>query len=388
MIKSILDNDLYKFTMQQAVHRLYPWAEAQYVFINRGGADFPEGFGKKLQGCINAMADLRLSDEEATYLATTCDFLSPVYIDYLKSYRYDPHEVGVEQRCDELILHVRGPWYRTILWEVPLMAMISELYCKNSWVSHQYTDEKCSAVNTAKAERFVKEGVKLADFGTRRRFSFANQDKVIQDFLSVSPRAMLGTSNVYFARKHEIKPIGTHAHEWFMFHGAVNGYRMANQTAMDAWSQVYQGDLGIALTDTYTTDVFFDSFDSVKARLFDGVRHDSGDPIIFANKVIDHYLSLGINPAFKTIVFSDSLTTEKAVMLNSHCKGKIKCSFGIGTHLTNDVGIKALNMVIKLSRCKPHPNTPWMYAVKLSDSTGKHTGDASEVNLCVQTLVF
>ena len=393
MINSILDNDLYKFTMQQAVHRLYPWAEAEYRFINRSGTTFSPWFVERLQESIEQMGSLCLSESEANYLRKTCRFLSPVYLDFLRSYCFDSNEVSVSHfpsGTDDgaLSVTIKGPWYRTILWEVPLMAMISSLYCREELGIRNVETPELTRRNQAKARAISEVGAQLVDFGTRRRYSRLNQRKVIQDLLSVEDSPLIGTSNVAFAREFNIKPIGTHAHEWFMFHGAVHGYRMANETALAAWSDVYHGDLGIALTDTYTTDVFLQAFDSVRARLFDGVRHDSGDPFAFADTIIEHYKKLSIDPRSKTIVFSDSLNTEKVVALQRHCTGKIKVSFGVGTHLSNDVGVKPLNIVVKMAACRVHPDGPWLPAVKLSDSPGKHTGQKHEVDLCVRTLIF
>ena len=383
MIESMLDNDLYKLTMQQAVHQLYPHAEAEYTFINRGGTEFPGGTAERLQESVYALHELRLSINEREYLTSTVgDFLTPVYINFLKHYRYDSDECTITQTAGRLEVSVKGPWYRTILWEVPLLAMISELYFTTTYRVPPLPRYERQNVNLEKARRLAQYGVALADFGTRRRYSSKNQDEVLGDFLSVEGNTLVGTSNVHFARKHNIKPIGTFAHEWVMFHGAVNGYRAANRAAIDAWTQVYQGNLGIALTDTYTSNAFFEVFARLHAKLFDGVRQDSGDPFTFADQAIQHYEKLGIDPLSKTIVFSDSLSVNKAVKLQEHCTGRIKTSFGIGTHLTNDVGVRPLNMVIKMTGCRERGDASWRDTVKLSDDKGKHTGNPSAVELC------
>ncbi len=266
------------------------------------------------------------------------------------------------------------------------MAMISELYFEKENDSFLSRREERKKINTTKAKIFLENGVPFADFGTQRRFSGKNQSEVLEDILAVGWNTCVGTSNVHFAEQYDIRPIGTHAHEWFMFHAATNGYRLANKTSLDTWTQVYHGDLGIALTDTYTTAIFLNAFDSVHARLFDGVRHDSGDPFTFANLIISHYEKLGIDPLSKTIVFSDSISTEKAVELNKYCSGKIKASFGIGTHLSNDVGVTPLNMVIKMSHCCERKDAVWYPVVKLSDDEGKHTGNTSEIQLCKSVI--
>ena len=196
-------------------------------------------------------------------------------------------------------------------------------------------------------------------------------------------RTLTGTSNVHFAHKFNLTPIGTLAHEWFMFHAVLNGYQMANSSAQDAWVRAFHGDLGIALTDTYTTDVFLSSFDTFYAKLFDGVRQDSGNPFIFTDKIVRHYERLHIDPSIKTIVFSDSLEVETAVQIHQYCRGRVRDAYGIGTCLTNDVGVTPLNIVIKLIKCRTSRNAPWQHTVKLSDDRGKHTGDPDELNHCM-----
>ncbi len=384
MIKSIIDNDLYKFTMQNAVIKVFPRAKARFQFINRGNTAFPEGFGELLRKEISKMAKLTLSPEEKLYLEKQCYYLEPTYLDFLMGYRYDPSEVGVIQNGNDLQISVEGFWYRTILWEVPLMALISELYFK---IADKKIYDKIRITDIAKEKitRFNLLGVSVADFGTRRRYSFDNHDRIVETLKSYGEPSFIGTSNVYLAKKYDLIPVGTHAHEWFMFHAAKYGFKMANKLALDNWVKVYRGDLGIALSDTFTTEVFFQSFDTKFAKLFDGVRHDSGDPIEFAEKTINHYKKLRIDPKSKTIVFSDGLTPELVEKIANFCRGKIKISFGIGTNFTNDVGVKPLNIVIKMNYAKPE-GQEWVSTVKLSDIQGKHTGSKESIELCKDVL--
>ncbi len=382
MIQSILDNDLYKFSMQQAVHMLYPRAQAQYEFINRGLTPFPDGFALKVKAQIEMMADLKLSPAQKAFLETKCYFLTPVYLDYLESYKYDPGEVTIQQDKDILILKITGPWYRTILWEVPLMAIISEIFFKMTR-QKPVSEQKRQSVNLDKARVLGSNAVKFADFGTRRRFSARNHEQLIQNLLSYENHTLIGTSNVHFAHQFNLTPIGTLAHEWFMFHAVLHGYQMANSSAQDAWVKVFHGDLGIALTDTYTTDVFLSTFDTFDAKLFDGIRQDSGDPFVFTDKIIKHYERLHIDPSAKTVVFSDGLDVKKAVKIHHYCTGRIRDAYGIGTNLTNDVGVIPLNMVIKLTKCRASSDKPWRNTVKLSDDKGKHTGDPQELKNCM-----
>lgn len=220
-----------------------------------------------------------------------------------------------------------------------------------------------------------------------RRFSFDVQDQVVAALQANSGEYFKGTSNVYLAMKYNTTPIGTMPHEWFMYHGAVFGYRSANIKGLEAWVDVYDGSLGIALTDTYTTDAFFDSFSQKQAKLFDGVRHDSGDPLVFADKAIKFYEQSRIDPTSKTLVFSDSLNLESVKQIKDHVAARIHDTYGIGTFFSNDVGAKPLNIVIKLTDVKPHKNNKvYLKAVKLSDVEGKHTGDDKEISLSLKTL--
>ena len=384
ILNSILDNDLYKFTMQNAVIKLFPYSKARYKFINRGNTQFPEGFDNELRKHISAMSSLALTTEEKLFLEERCYYLDPTYLDFLRGYQYDQSEVTVIQNAGELQISIEGYWYRTILWEVPLMALVSELYFKMTNQTALPEKEIIEIVRN-KAVSYRNMAAKVADFGTRRRYSFDNHDLVVRELVLYCQESFIGTSNVYFAMKYDLKPIGTHAHEWFMFHSTKYGFKMANKLALDNWVHVYRGDLGIALSDTFTTDVFFRAFDKKFTKLFDGVRHDSGDPIVFTDKTIAHYNSMRIDPMSKTIIFSDGLNPKAVESILSYCRGKIGVSFGIGTNFTNDVGVKPLNIVIKLTEAKPE-GQEWENAVKLSDATGKYTGENHTIQLCKNVL--
>ncbi len=375
IINYITDNDLYKFTMQYAALTLYPLGKVKYKFINRGKDDFPDGFASRLQEEVDAMAQLKLTKDEYDFMLRKCYYLPPAYMDYLSAYRFDPGEVKISQTGGHLDISIEGYWYKTILWEVPLMAIISELYFKMTGQPGNPT-EQVVETTAGKAKLYQGLGIKVADFGTRRRFSFENHDLVIGT-LNKYRDTFVGTSNVYLAMKYDTTPIGTHAHEWFMFHAAQYGAKYANRAALENWVKTYRGDLGIALSDTFTTEVFFRDFDTLFAKLFDGVRQDSGDPIEFAEKTIAHYTRLRINPLSKTIVFSDALDPKTVEKITNHCKGKIGMSFGIGTNFTNDVGVEPRNMVIKLSNVMTDGH--WSEVIKLSDTPGKHTGGTNAV---------
>jgi len=381
---SILDNDLYKFTMQHAVISLFPRAKVRYEFINRGKTVFPEGFDKLLKEEIRKLSEAKLSNDEKKYFEESCYYLPPTYFDFLKGYRFNPDEVFIKQSGGELSVKIDGYWYRTIMWEVPLMAIISELYFKTTG-AEIYSIEKIKEIAAEKAKFFADLGVQFADFGTRRRFSYQNQEIVVKTLMENAPVHFVGTSNVLFALKYGLKTIGTHAHEWFMFHAAKYGFKVANKLALENWVKIYRGDLGIALSDTFTTDAFFMAFDTKLAKLFDGVRQDSGDPIEFGDKTIAHYNKLRIDPKSKTIIFSDALTPEKVEEIYRYFNDKIKISFGIGTNLTNDVGVKPLNIVIKVTEAQPE-GRDWLNTIKLSDSKGKYTGDEQTISIAKRSL--
>jgi nicotinate phosphoribosyltransferase len=383
ILPSILDNDFYKFTMQQCVVKLFPKAKARYRFINRGHHSFPAGFAAALKASIDSMAELCLTKKEKEWLATTCPYLDPVYLDFLQGYRYDPDEIRVEQNGDEVKVFIEGYWYRTILWEVPVLCLISENFYRFQNQERE-TDEAVIKKTKSKIQAYGAMGITIAEFGTRRRHSFNVQDLVVQT-LKKWGTTFVGTSNVYLARVHGTKPIGTHAHEWFMFHAARYGFKMANILALENWTNIYRGDLGIALSDTFTTDEFYEVFDKKFAKLFDGVRHDSGDPVAFAEKTIQHYKSLGIDPLSKTIIFSDSLDYQKVKTIAAYCQGKIGISFGIGTNFTNDVGLKPMNIVLKMTEALPESES-WTPVVKLSDEPAKYTGDPQTIELAKTVL--
>jgi nicotinate phosphoribosyltransferase len=387
ILNSLLDNDFYKFTMQNAVIKLFPYAKVHYKFINRGKHSFCKGFAKALEEEIKGMQNLKLNQDEKVFLENNCPYLDPTYIDFLKGYQYNAKEVEIIQKETQIEVSIKGYWYRTILWEVPLLALISELYYKLN-PTLKKADDKELINKTKKKVDFYKEiPAHVAEFGTRRRHSYKVHELVVKTLKNHSQDIFVGTSNVHFSQKFNLKPIGTHSHEWFMFHGAAYGFKIATKLALENWANVYGGDLGIALSDTYTTKVFFENFDKKLAKLFDGVRHDSGDPIFFAQNTIKHYENLKINPLTKSIIFSDSLTPPKVKNIAEYCKNKIITSFGVGTDFTNDVGLKPLNIVIKMDKVSPFKEEEkWISVIKISDEQNKLSGDSKMINLAKKYL--
>ena len=387
IIQSVLDTDLYKFTTSYAYSKLYPRAYGQFRFIDRGKTRYPQGFADALKKELQAMSELALTKDEANFLSRELPYLPPTYIDFVRGFRFDPEELQVTQ--DEegyLSIVAEGLLYRVTLWETPILALVSELYYQimGQKPDLAYTEETI----IRKAKQLSEANITFSMFGMRRRFSAAIEDLVTKLLKEHSGENFFGTSNVYFAYKHGLRVSGTHPHEWIQFHGAMFGYKMANYMAMEDWINVYDGDLGTVLTDTYTTDVFMRNFSKKHAMLFTSLRHDSGDPLLFIEKVIARYRELRVDPTIKYIIFSDSLDPERAIEIANYCKGRIGASFGIGTNLSNDVGngVRPMNIVMKLWKCKMTEKERWHPCVKLSDVDGKHTGEPEEIELAQRTL--
>ena len=387
IIQSVLDTDLYKFTTSYAYSKLYPRAYGQFRFIDRGKTTYPQGFAEELKKELQEMSKLALTKDEASFLYRELPYLPPTYIDFVRGFRFDPEEVKVEQDAEgHLSIIAEGLLYRVTLWETPILALVSELYYKmlGTQPDMEYTERTI----ISKARKLAEHGITFSMFGMRRRFSAAIEDRVTELLKEHAAGYLFGTSNVYYAYKHGLRVSGTHPHEWIQFHGAMFGYKMANYMAMEDWINVYDGDLGTVLTDTYTTDVFMRNFSKKHAMLFTSLRHDSGDPLQFTEKVIARYRELRVDPTIKYIIFSDGLDPERAIEIANYCKGRIGASFGIGTNLSNDVGngVRPMNIVMKLWKCKMTEKERWHPCVKLSDVDGKHTGEPEEIELAQRTL--
>jgi len=387
IIPSILDTDLYKFTTSYAYSKLYPRAYGQFRFIDRNDTCYPKGFAEQLKEETKAMAQLSLSRDEELFLHQELPYLPPTYIDFLKGFRFNPEELIIEQdEAGHLSIIAEGLLYRVTLWETPILALVSELYYRITGAKPDM--EYAEQAITEKAKALALEGISFSMFGMRRRFSFEVELRMTELLKQHAGPCLYGTSNVHIAHLLGLKVSGTHPHEWIQFHGAMYGYKLANYMSMEDWINVYDGDLGTVLTDTYTTDVFMRNFSKKHAMLYTSVRHDSGDPFVFTDKVIQRYQELRVDPKIKYIIFSDGLNVERAIEIANYCKGRIGASFGIGTNFSCDVGndIKARNIVMKLWQCKMTERDRWHPCVKLSDVGGKHTGEASEIRLAQETL--
>lgn len=381
---SILDTDLYKFTTSYAYIKLFPYAMGTFAFTDRDETEYSEEFLAELKSAIKSLAEVRLTEEEKDYMYAHCRFIPLVYWEWLSSFRFEPEKINV-YLDDKKHLHmeVTDFLYKVTLYEVPLLAIVSEI--KNKYSGYKIDREYVLSRLKEKVELSNQNKMPFSEFGTRRRFSYEVQELVI-DYLKKNSLYCTGTSNCHLAMKYNMLMMGTHPHEWFMFHGAQFGYKHANYMALENWVNVYDGDLGTALSDTYTSDSFLTNFSRKQAKLFDGVRCDSGDEFEFIDRLIARYQELGIDATTKTIIFSNALDFEKALRIYNYCSGKIRCAFGIGTNLTNDTGYKPSNIVMKLTQCKMNKNQEWRECIKLSDDLGKHLGSGTEVDACLHEL--
>lgn len=369
ILRSLLDTDFYKITMAQAVRHQWPDTRVRYRFRNRTADVDLRPFAREIQSEVEALADLRLSDEEHAFLAGI-PFLSPAFVDGLRRLRLDPSLVRVGEEDGRLDIQIEGDWYDTIWFEVPLLAIVNEVYGHHQNASLGTGRERLAAKIASLRDRCANDDPNVCDFrimefGTRRRFSREWQEYVVMELAREVPNHLQGTSNVDLARRHGLRPQGTMAHEWLQAHQALAPLPTFQRAALDRWLQEFRGSLGIALSDVVGFDAFLRDLDLLLARSFEGARHDSGDPFAWGEKLIAHYESLGIDPHTKTAVFSDGLDLEKCYALWSQFSRRLKLVFGIGTNLTNDVGIRPLQTVIKLVEVNGFP------VAKLSDSRGK-----------------
>ncbi|MCZ7835053.1 nicotinate phosphoribosyltransferase [Atlantibacter hermannii] len=368
ILHSLLDTDAYKLHMQQAVFHHYQGVQVAAEFRCRGD-DLLGIYAHAIREQVDAMQHLALSEEEYTWLAKL-PFFKADYLAWLKNFRYDPSQVEIVNDNGKLDIRLSGPWLEVIMWEVPLLAVISELVHRfrtpDVTVDNalEHLESKLVDFNTITAD-LPLDRFYLMDFGTRRRFSREVQQAIVERLQQES--WFVGTSNYDLARRLNLTPMGTQAHEWFQAHQQISPVLANSQrAALQAWLDEYPNQLGIALTDCITMDAFLRDFGPEFATRYQGLRHDSGDPVQWGEKAIAHYEKLHIDPLSKTLVFSDNLDLNKAIDLYRHFASRVKLGFGIGTRLTCDIpGVQPLNIVIKLVECNGKP------VAKLSDSPGK-----------------
>jgi len=368
VLHTLLDTDAYKLHMQQAVFHHYHDVHVAAEFRCRGD-DLLGIYADSIREQVDAMQHLALQDDEYHWLSGL-PFFKADYLTWLRDFRYKPEQVTVTNDNGKLNIRLAGPWREVIMWEVPLLAVISEL-------AHRYRSPEtgvehavASLENKLVEFSHLTEGLdmsrfRLMDFGTRRRFSREVQQAIVKR-LQQEPW-FVGTSNYDLARRLDLTPMGTQAHEWFQAHQQISpDLANSQRAALAAWLDEYPNQLGIALTDCITMDAFLRDFGPEFAERYQGLRHDSGDPVEWGEKAIAHYEKLGIDPMTKVLVFSDNLDLAKAVDLYRHFSSRVNLSFGIGTRLTCDIPqVKPLNIVIKLVECNGKP------VAKLSDSPGK-----------------
>lgn len=367
IIDRMTDTDYYKLTMMQAVFEKYPNVDVEYDFKLR---NYPPAmllpYMNEIREEITHLGDLYFTSGEIDYLRKQGVFKEN-FLRFLRTWKYRPADVVIKNEGGEFDLKINGSWLNTILFEVPVLAIISEVYFKNR-PEHQALETEAYKRLDNKIKFVANKGIQFADFGTRRRFSGNFHLNAVKRLCQIDPLGsahFVGTSNVMLADMCSVKPIGTMAHEWIMAHQALAPLRVSQKAAFQAWADVYRGRLGIALSDTLGFEAFLSDFDMYFSKLYDGARQDSGDPISWCNSLLKHYRKMGINTTTKTAVFSDGLDFEKAWQINDLYSNQIGIMFGIGTYLTNDTGYKPLQIVIKMTKCNGQP------VAKISDSPGK-----------------
>jgi nicotinate phosphoribosyltransferase len=369
IIPSLLDTDLYKFTMMQVVQHQFAEAHVEYRFKCRNADVDLTPYVREIEDEIRALCELRFTSEELDYLRRWRFFKSD-FVDLLGLFQLQQRFISVSRRADspnEIDIRIKGPWLHTILFEVPVLAIVCEVYYRNNVRDPDYDEgRRRLAAKIEQANTIASSDFRIADYGTRRRFSRKWQGEVLQTLKRDMPAHFVGTSNVRFAMEQGLTPLGTMAHEYLQACQAVGPRLRDSQSfAFEMWAREYRGDLGIALSDVVGLDAFLHDFDLFFCKLFDGVRHDSGDPFAWGDKLIAHYQKMRIDPRTKIMVFSDSLNIPLAMRLYEYFKGRAQTSFGIGTNITNDMGYESLQAVIKMTRCNGQP------VAKISDEPSK-----------------
>lgn len=383
IINSILENDLYKFSMSHYYQVHYPNAWGTFTFHDRNNTEYSEEFVVALKEELNNLATLSLQPAEFEWAVKSIHYIPQCFWEWLCFFRFEPDKVEVWlDESHHLHIEVSDAMYKVTFYEIPILAIVSELYHRRIGDGYQRRSELMNAMKEKMEEKVAiaaTHNLYFADFGMRRRFN-ALSEQVMIEYMKEHCPTFTGTSTVWFAMKYNLKPIGTMAHECFMFQAAVHTPKEANYEVMERWVEVYDGNLGTVLTDTYTVDAFLRNFSMKLAKLYDGVRHDSGDPMLFGDRIIQKYESYGIDPMSKTIVFSDGLDFQTAAQIKEYFAGRIKVTFGIGTNLTCDIaGVKPMNIVMKLKQCRINPRQPLYGCVKLSDVAGKAIGTAEDI---------
>ena len=380
IITSLLDTDLYKFTMMQVVLHQFPGAQVEYRFKCRNSGTQLAAHVQEIREEIRSLCSLQFQDSELAYLRSL-RFIKSDFVDFLGLFRLNEKYITVTPLANgDIDIAITGPWLHTILFEIPVLAIVNEVYFRNTQQVPDFVEGRKRL--DVKIEQLRGEGLselKIADYGTRRRFSRAWHEEVLRVLAarlgtqhspgrsSALPGQFAGTSNVLLAMKLGLTPLGTMAHEYLQASQALGPRLRDSQIfAFEAWAREYRGDLGIALSDVYGMTAFLRDFDMYFCKLFDGARHDSGDPFQWGERMIAHYHRNRVDPRTKTLIFSDGLTVPRTIELYQQFRGRCLLAFGIGTNLTNDLGYEPLQIVIKMVRCNGQP------VAKLSDTPSKN----------------
>jgi len=372
IITSLLDTDLYKFTMMQAVLHQFPSAQVAYKFKCRNPGIELAPYVQEIRDEIRSLCSLHFQESELAWLRSL-RIIKSDFVDFLGLFKLNEKYIQVSAMPNgEIDISIQGPWLHTILFEIPVLAIVNEVYFRNTQQVPDFVegrkrlDQKVQALH---AERL--SDLKIADYGTRRRFSKAWHEEILRvlgaKLGTGADGQFAGTSNALFAMKLGLTPLGTMAHEYLQACQALGPRLRDSQVfGFETWAREYRGDLGIALSDVYGIEPFLRDFDMYFCKLFDGARHDSGDPFTWGERMIAHYRENRVDPLTKTLIFSDGLTVEKTIALYQQFRGRCKLAFGIGTNLTNDLGYEPLQIVIKMVQCNGQP------VAKLSDTPSKN----------------
>ena len=386
IITSLLDTDLYKFTMMQVVLHHFPGANVEYRFKCRNPGIDLASHVDEIREQVHWLCTLRFREQELAYLSSL-RFIKSDFVDFLGLFQLNTKYITINpspKDNGEIEIVIRGPWLHTILFEIPVLAIVNEVYFRATQKAPDFTEgrrrlrEKIALI----ASNPALEGIRIADYGTRRRFSRLWHEEVIIALQQGMGESLAGTSNVMYAARLGMTPLGTMAHEYLQACQALGPRLRDSQTfGFETRAKEYRGDLGIALSDVYGMDAFLRDYDLYFCKLFDGARHDSGDPLHWGERLIAHFERNRVDPKTKTIVFSDSLTIPRVIELYQRFRDRVRIAFGVGTNLTNDLGYTPLQIVIKMVRCNGQP------VAKLSDSPDKNMCD-DEAYLAYLRQVF
>ena len=372
VITSLLDTDLYKFTMMQAVLHQFPGAQVSYKFKCRTTGVKLAPYVDEIRAEIRSLCKLQFTEQELDWMRAL-RFIKSDFVDFLGLFRLNEKYIDVVGLpSGEIDIRIQGPWLHTILFEIPVLAIVNEVYFRNTQPVPDYVEGR-QRLDT-KIAQLQEDGLsdlKIADYGSRRRFSKAWHEEVLRVLTSRlgsgATGRFAGTSNALFAMKLGLTPLGTMAHEYLQACQALGPRLRDSQVfGFETWAREYRGDLGIALSDVYGIEPFLRDFDMYFCKLFDGARHDSGDPFTWGERMIEHYKSNRVDPLTKTLIFSDGLTVPSTIELYQRFRGRCQLAFGIGTNLTNDLGYEPLQIVIKMVECNGQP------VAKLSDTPSKN----------------